>query len=101
MPGRTVAGGAVAIKAEFDSDGRHCRSDVLIRETYHTLGSHHDGFDFPSERTPADAFDNADAMTQFDNDLIGLGVDNCGATARSGPAATAIANCVRALRTGT
>jgi hypothetical protein len=82
----------------FDSDTPHCRSDVLIHETYHTLGSHHDGVDFPSEHTPADALDNADTMTQFGNDLIGLSVDNCGHTERSDTARTTIANCVTALR---
>jgi hypothetical protein len=82
----------------FDSDGRHCRADVLIHETYHTLGSHHDGVDFPSERTPADAMDNADTMTQFGNDLVKASVDNCQATARAGTAATTVNACETALR---
>jgi peptidoglycan hydrolase-like protein with peptidoglycan-binding domain len=82
----------------FDSDGQHCRSDVLIHETYHTLGAHKDGEHFPAERKPADAFDNADTMTQFGNDLIGLSIDNCGHTERSGTARTAIADCVAGRR---
>lgn len=65
----------------YDSS-RHCRSDVLIHETYHWLGLPKDGVDFPSETKPADAFQNADTMTQFGNALMGLEIDNCVSTQR-------------------
>ena len=65
----------------YDSS-RHCRSDVLIHETYHWLGLPKDGVDFPAETRPADAFQNADTMTQFGNALMGLEIDNCVPTQR-------------------
>jgi hypothetical protein len=65
----------------YDSN-QHCRSDVLIHETYHWLGLPHDGVDFPAETKPADAFQNADTMTQFGNALMGLEIDNCVPTDR-------------------
>lgn len=65
----------------YDSS-RHCRSDVLIHETYHWLGLPKDGVDFPAETKPADAFQNADTMTQLGNALMGLEIDNCVPTQR-------------------
>jgi hypothetical protein len=75
---------------------RHCRSDVLIHETYHFLDLPGDGKDFPDGNTPAGAMTNADTMTQFGNDLIREPVDNCVPTLRSATAATQVRQCVDA-----
>ena len=77
-PGCTPKGTHLCDPKWYDSD-RHCRSDVLIHETYHWLELPKDGKDFPApgHRTPAEAFSNADTMTQLGNALIGLTIDNC------------------------
>lgn len=97
-PGTCVPLGTHLCDPKWYDSSRHCRSDVLIHETYHWLGLPKDGDAFPAERTPADAFQNADTMTQFGNALMGLEIDNCGTTERKTtafPAALAACNIPR------
>ncbi len=81
-PGTCTPVGTQLCDPTWYDSGRHCRSDVLIHETYHFMGLPKDGVDFPAETTPADAFRNADTMTQFGNALMGLEIDNCVPTQR-------------------
>jgi len=81
-PGTCVPLGTHLCDPTWYDSSRQCRSDVLIHETYHWLGLPNDGVDFPAETKPADAFQNADTMTQFGNALMGLAIDNCVSTQR-------------------
>ena len=85
-PGTCAPVGTELCDPTWYDSSRSCRSDVLIHETYHFLGLPKDGDNFPNETKPADAFQNADTMTQFGNALMGLAIDNCVPTQRKSTA---------------
>ena len=59
------------------NSNQDCQRDVLIHEFNHLIGMHNERADRGSVKTPADAFDNADSMAEFVDDLNGSPTDRC------------------------